>query len=53
MRKKITIRVESPVPCTEEQFEEWVCFCLGYTGCIDGNNPLIDYELEADDVDFG
>ena len=52
MRKKITIIVEPPTSCTEEQFEEWVCFCLGYIGDIDCNNPLMFYELEADDVEF-
>lgn len=26
MEKKITITVEAPIPCTEEQFEEWVLF---------------------------
>lgn len=52
MRKKITIRVESPIPCTNEQFEEWVYFCLGYAGDIDMDNPLVGYELEADDVEF-
>ena len=52
MKKKITITVEAPIPCTEEQFEEWVLFGLGYAGDIDMSNPLSGYQLEADDVEF-
>jgi hypothetical protein len=50
MEKEITIVVEAPVGCTDEQFREWVYFCLHYMGSISNENPLSDYDLEAKDV---
>jgi len=48
--KDVTIEVTSPVKCTDEQFKEWIYFETGYSAVIDLNNPLSDYDLEADDV---
>ena len=51
MEKEIRINVAAPVECTDEQFQEWVEFCLGYSGSISMENPLYGYYLEAKDVD--
>lgn len=32
---------------TDEQFEEWVMFCVGQRGGISMGNPLCDLDLEA------
>ncbi len=50
MKKEITITVKAPCECTDEQFEEWAKFCLGYNGQISMSNPLHEYDLEADDL---
>lgn len=50
MEKKVTITIKTPVECTEQQFEEWIKFCVGYTASMSCENPLCDYELEAKDV---
>lgn len=50
MEKEITITVSAPIECTDEQFEEWVEYCLGYTGGISMDNPLCEYDLEANEV---
>ena len=52
MEKEITISVTAPCECTEEQFEEWVKYCLGYLGGCSMDNPLHEYDLEANSVDF-
>lgn len=49
MEKEITITVVAPVECTDEQFDEWVRFSVGYTGQISIDNPLADYSMEAHD----
>ncbi len=51
MEKEVRINVVAPVECTEEQFQEWVEYCLGYRGSISMQNPLHEYDLEAKDVD--
>jgi len=51
MEKEITITVKAPCECTDEQFQEWVEYCLGYTGSISFDNPLHEYDLEAESVD--
>ena len=51
MEKEIRVTVSAPIECTDEQFEEWVKYCLGYTGQISLENPLHEYDLEAKDVD--
>jgi len=52
MIKEITITVLSPVDCTDEQFQEWVEFCLGYRGGMSVENPLHEYDLEVSNVDI-
>lgn len=52
MEKEIRITVVAPVECTDEQFQEWVEFCLGYVGSISTENPLHEYDLEAKSVDI-
>lgn len=37
---------------TPEEIQEWLEFCLGYTGNISRDNPLKEYEFEADRVDL-
>ena len=32
---------------TDEQFEEWVKFCIGERGGIQMSNPLHDMDLDA------
>ena len=49
MEKEIRINVVAPVECTDEQFQEWVEYSLGYIGCIRTTNPLFGYDLEAKD----
>jgi len=51
MEKEIKINVVAPIECTDEQFQEWVEFCLMYRGNMSMNNPLHEYELEATYVD--
>lgn len=52
IEKEIRIKVKSPIPCTEEQFEEWAKFCLHYLGGCSMQNPLHEHDLEATDIDF-
>lgn len=52
MEKEITITVKVPTKCTDEQFEEWVEYCVGYRGDISMENPLCGYDLEASNVCF-
>jgi hypothetical protein len=46
-----------PAAATDEEIEEWLRFSFGATGCLSLDNPLVDYEAEADsssfDVEFG
>jgi zinc transporter ZupT len=51
MEKEIIITVSAPVECTDEQFQEWAEFCLGFTGGISRDNPLHEYDLEASEID--
>ena len=50
MKRSITITVDSPTDCTEEQFREWVEYCLGYSGSIKIENPLSEYDLETTSI---
>lgn len=51
LKRSRVIRVQFDVvlPCdaTREQVLEWIAFELHYAGGCDGDNPLIDYDLEA------
>ena len=51
MEKEVRITVSAPVECTDEQFQEWVEYCLGCRGSIPISNPLHEYEIEVEDVD--
>ena len=50
MEKEVTITVTAPVDCTDEEFKEWVEFCVGYMGGMSMENPLHEYSLEVRDV---
>ena len=32
---------------TDEQFEEWVMFCIGQRGGIEMTNPMSDMDMDA------
>jgi hypothetical protein len=51
MTKDVNITVTAPVKCTEEQFREWIEFCVGYRANISIDNPLVNYSIEAEEVD--
>ena len=38
---------------TEEQFHEWVAFCVGEAGGIRMSNPLHDLDMEARVMEIG
>ena len=46
----VEFSIDLPVDATREQVREWVEFELGNRGSCSGDNPLIDYEIEADRV---
>ncbi len=50
--RTIKIRVVAPVECTDEQFLEWCEFCVGSAFSMSNDNPLVDYDLEAESVDI-
>jgi hypothetical protein len=52
MEKEVVMIVKSPISCTEEQFEEWVRFETGNKHCISYSNPLHEYELDAEHIEF-
>jgi len=52
MTREITITVTAPVDCTDEQFEEWVKFCTGFTAQIQMGNPLCEYDMSAGTISF-
>lgn len=45
----VTIEVDrDDLPAhTDEQFEEWVKFCVGHRANIENDNPLNDQDLDA------
>lgn len=47
MRWKITIEVDLPDDVSQSQVREWASFQTGYTGFLDGDNPMADMDLEA------
>ncbi len=49
---EVRIKVKSPIPCTEAQFQEWVEYCLHYRGGCSMQNPLHEHDLEASDVNI-
>lgn len=48
--KKISVEFEADVPVDEtaEEIQAWVEFCTGANGGLSCDNPLSDYDLEAD-----
>lgn len=50
MEKEITVTIKAPIDCTEEQFEEWVRFCLHDTGSMSMDNPLHEYDIETSNL---
>jgi len=53
MEQEVTMTVKAPIECTDEQFTEWVEFCLGSRGSMSIDNPLHEYDIEAKDVCVG
>lgn len=52
MQVIIDVKMASLPPHTREEFEEWVKFQVGYQGGMSMENPLVDYDLEANYCDF-
>lgn len=51
--KEIRMTVVAPVECSNEQFDEWIEYKLGYhEDVISEDNPLKDYDLNATSIDF-
>ncbi|WP_156133227.1 hypothetical protein [Lacinutrix sp. Hel_I_90] len=50
MTKEVIITVTAPCECTDEQFTEWIYYSTGYLGSISIDNPLHEYDMDADDV---
>lgn len=44
-KKTVELIIESPIACTDEQFNEWIEYLMGFTMEANENNPLINYEL--------
>lgn len=44
MEAEITIKINPPKRCTEEQFREWLEFNFHLRGGISLDNPLHEYE---------
>lgn len=51
MSIEVRIKVTPPVAATREEIQEWVEYCTGYCGGISEDNPLCEYDMQADDVD--
>ena len=49
-RITVEFSIDIPVEATSEQVSEWLEFNLGYRGSCSGENPLLDYEIEAERV---
>lgn len=50
MEREVTISITSPCDCTEEQFQAWIEYCVGYSGEVSMDNPLHEYDMEANSV---
>jgi len=44
---RVELEVEVPESATDRELEDWLRFELGATGQLDGDNPMIDHDLEA------
>ena len=49
-QREVIINVTPPIKCTDEQFTEWIYYCTGYSSSISIDNPLHEYDMDADDV---
>ena len=47
---EVKFSVKPPVEATEEQIREWIYFELGYHAQMSTDNPLHEYDLDAEDV---
>ena len=47
--EQVTIGIDwgSLPPHSDEQFEEWVRFCVGHQASIECDNPLSDMDMSA------
>lgn len=52
MTKEVKLTVTAPTDCTDEQFQEWVEYCTGNRASISMNNPLHEYDMDADNVEI-
>jgi hypothetical protein len=50
VRVIVEMIVEIPCSATQEEVEQWIKFETGYTGSLNLDNPLSDYELETKSV---
>lgn len=44
---EVTFSFVMPITATRDQVEEWVSFELGYSGAMEMDNPLDNFDLEA------
>jgi len=53
--EQVTIGIDrgSLPPHTNEQFEEWVKFCVGHRADIHNDNPLSDMDMSAVVLNIG
>ncbi len=53
--ERVTIEIDRNdlPPHTDDEFEEWVRFCVGYQADIDSTNPLSDMDMTAQAVMVG
>ena len=50
MEASIKCTIVTDTECTEQEFEEWVNFNLGYSSSISTSNPLHREHLDIDDL---
>jgi hypothetical protein len=50
MEATITIKIQPPTDCTEQQFKEWLEFTLGERADISIQNPLHTYDFNVYDA---
>jgi hypothetical protein len=50
--QSLTIEIKSPVPCTEEEFKQWIRYKIGHTYCIPSDNTLLGHELNTKHLEW-
>jgi hypothetical protein len=45
-RFRVQFEIDVPEDASKEQAEEWVRYCVGDTGAIKGDNPLIERSFD-------